>query len=219
MFGGFGYFPGDPAHPGQFLPAVGLGQGSCFPSFCAAADLNADGLPDLVAPGTPTQIWFNDPAHPGTFQLQAFSLPVTSRRVVVDDVNGDGSPDIIAATGNGITVFLADPKRPGRFLQQATSSGGEVWPVFADFNGDGIPDMAAEGVTVTLGSYFQTVQFSASRIVWRRATQPRSRLFRRSQRCQCSIRRLTVDPAATNLDHAIRHPSKRSLRDDCDRYR
>ena len=59
----------DPAHPGSFLAAVNYGVGQNL--YIALADMNGDGLPDIVADHGPSNsgagVLYQDAAHPGTF--------------------------------------------------------------------------------------------------------------------------------------------------------
>ena len=129
-----------PASPGAYYQIV------------ASGDFNRDGIPDLVV---------SDHAHDqvvvllgngdGTFQ--SASLFATGREpwnLVVGDINGDGNPDLVVADdindaqGNNITILLGNGDgsfRQGTYLMGGVTSSGSV--ALADFNGDGILDIAA----------------------------------------------------------------------------
>jgi Bacterial Ig-like domain (group 3)/FG-GAP-like repeat len=64
--------------------------------------------------------------------------------VVAADVNGDGFPDIIVATNNGVSVLLNDGFGDGVFLASTTYATGGTMSnglVVADVNNDGLPDI------------------------------------------------------------------------------
>src|SRR5262249_33283828 len=83
--------------------------------------------------------------NPGTFTA-AGSVSVTccASSVAVRDVNGDGVPDLVAANGANVFVFLGDASAPGTFLPAVPYSAGQqpLYVAVADLNGDGKPDIA-----------------------------------------------------------------------------
>lgn len=150
------YYPdeiafGDPAHPGQFLSPITI-QSTAF--FTAVADMNGDGLLDLVGTdGENPYVLFNDTQYPGQFYDFA-TFPLTTGAfafgVSVADMNADGLLDLVFSyangtqSGNDAAVMLNDPANPGHLLApthypEAISGAGIV---LADFNHDGLPDMA-----------------------------------------------------------------------------
>src|SRR5205085_113570 len=153
---------------GTFLSPVTFPAGA-QPQAVRSADVNADGLPDIVVAnfgpgvgGTGSaggSVQLQHAAHPGSF-LPPVTYHTQPRAidVAVADVNGDGKPDLVVAnlgpapTGS-VSVLLQDPARPGVFLA-ATSYQGFGQPLgvaIADLNGDGHPDIAmADGVSATV---------------------------------------------------------------------
>ena len=78
--------------------------------------------------------------------------------VVVADVNRDGKPDLVAATGDAVRVLLGDGRGSFRAAPGSPFAAGKgAWRLaVADLNGDGKLDVAATGVesdrvTVLLG--------------------------------------------------------------------
>ncbi|MGI8784777.1 MAG: FG-GAP repeat domain-containing protein [Acidobacteriota bacterium] len=82
---------------------LGLSAGEIY----ASADLNGDGLEDLLVAAGSTVVWYL--AEPRGL---AFGGGIeTGRRVsalAADDVTGDGRPDLIVGSGNDVGVWVAD---------------------------------------------------------------------------------------------------------------
>jgi hypothetical protein len=133
------------------------------PQAVAVADVNGDGIPDLVVanfnrysdssgnsypiPGTVSVLTGNGD---GTFQTQqTFPVGYGPRSVAVADLNGDGEPDIVTTnySENTVSVLLNTTASGSATLTFDTS--GKPIPVgqspgavaVADVNGDGIPDL------------------------------------------------------------------------------
>jgi hypothetical protein len=140
----------------------------------AAGDFNGDGKLDLAVTdfsGNVTVLLGNGD---GTFQVAAtYALGVVRYTIAVGDLNGDGKPDlVIASAGGGVSVLLGNGD--GTFqppVNYAGSLGGgsvsnQISIAFADFNGDGHPDLAATnssgGVNILLGNGDGTFQSPVS---------------------------------------------------------
>jgi len=170
--------------PGTFLAPVAYPAGA-QPQVVRIADVNGDGLPDLVVGnlgpgadglGSPgVSVLLQQAGHPGVF-LAPVSYSTGHWGTVdlaVGDLNGDAKPDIVAANlgpspSGSVNVLLQDPAHPGVFLT-ATSYAGFGQPLavaIGDLNNDGRPDIAvADGTTATVllqtstpGTFAQAVQ-------------------------------------------------------------
>jgi hypothetical protein len=117
----------------------------------AVADVNNDGIPDIVTVGAYNGYTVLLGKGDGTFTSQGQSGGPGLDYVVgltLGDFNGDGNIDMAVAFYDYFNVLLGSGN--GSFQSSATYQGGLYIDsmVSADFNGDGIPDIATAGVGV-----------------------------------------------------------------------
>ncbi|MGH7486294.1 MAG: FG-GAP-like repeat-containing protein, partial [bacterium] len=124
----------------------------------AAADLNGDGVPDVVytdrAAGTVT-VMLNGTAsgsHTASFiGQQTFTVGGLPYSVVVTDINGDGVPDLVVANSSNSTISvllnttLPGASTPSFAAQQTFADDGSYSIKAADLNADGRPDLVVAG--------------------------------------------------------------------------
>jgi hypothetical protein len=140
------------------------------PNDVEIADLNGDGLPDLIVADNTGKVTYllQNPASPGTFEAPV-SLPITNRgvSVAVGDLNGDGLPDLAVTSfdtngDNGlVTIYFQDPSNPGTFLPTPTvitAYGEPTQILIRDVNQDGMNDIviAAQGEGLNADPYAAT---------------------------------------------------------------
>ncbi|MCZ7644622.1 MAG: FG-GAP-like repeat-containing protein [Planctomycetota bacterium] len=110
----------------------------------AVADLDRDGLPDLILSGDPVRVFFNSPRG---FEdvtrprgLEAFA-GLTAQ---VCEINGDGEPDLTFLSAEGLRTYLGLPGQKGRFVEVAPRGRPAyrkpLSGAWLDFNADGRPD-------------------------------------------------------------------------------
>jgi hypothetical protein len=109
---------------------------------------------------------YNNPSLTFSLELtnfatqQPFAAGNLPARVAVADVNGDGKPDLIAASGSSVTVQLnttatgsTTPTFAAAQQAFATGSGAQYLDLtVADLNGDGKPDIVVADVWVLLNT-------------------------------------------------------------------
>ena len=122
------------------------------PVYLAAADLNGDGLMDLVSASFDEgalRVFFNDKATPGVFNTPLVLPSPGASQVAIADMNADGMPDLISADFN-VSLFVQTS--PGTFAAPLTLyAGGANWVAVGDLNGDGAADVAlTDGVGVKI---------------------------------------------------------------------
>lgn len=143
---------------------IKVSAGPESPYTLAAADLNGDGYPDLVA-GNPLQqsvnVYLNTAANPGQFTQPTgspYNLGQQVTEVIVGDFNGDGNLDIASLNGSEfgvLSILKGDgsgnftlPTKP--IVLNLPEEGVNAFAV-ADFNGDGVSDLVTADVSSTFG--------------------------------------------------------------------
>jgi hypothetical protein len=131
---------------GTFAPFTDLNTGS-FPTI-AIGDFNGDGIPDLAIVndfGNSVNVWLGN--GDGTFQAPISSPAPRGQSIVAADFNADGNLDLAIADGSHLYVLMGNGD--GSFQTQVSYDAGATPKavVSGDFNGDGVPDLAAVSFT------------------------------------------------------------------------
>jgi hypothetical protein len=115
-----------------------------LPRLVAMADFNRDGIVDIAEASGGVLIVSLGQAD-GSFRPMA-SGPVLageSRAIVAGDFNGDGKPDVIVGNDDGVLkLFLGDGTGNLTPADDVDHFDSVVSMAVADFNHDGIPDLA-----------------------------------------------------------------------------
>jgi len=146
---------------GSFRTPVFVITGGQAPSTVAAADLNGDGIPDIVVgnilSGTVSVLLG---VGDGTFRppLIANTGGIFPKNLRVGDFNGDGIPDVATANqvSNNVSVLLGNGDGTLRLSQVVPVSDSPFSLAVGDLNNDGLPDLA-----VTHGGRPVTVEILA----------------------------------------------------------
>ena len=161
-----------PSFAAQQVFAVGA-----LPASVATADVNGDGKPDILVVNTNDKtvgVLVNTTApadaNPGFAAQQVFAVGGAPSALAVDDLNGDGKPDILVANRDDKTVgVLLNTTAPGApdptfTAQQAFGVGALPSSVaLSDLNGDGKPDIiVANGDDKTVGVLLNTTEPGAT---------------------------------------------------------
>jgi hypothetical protein len=139
----------------NFAPGVAYPSGGLYPASVVVADLNGDGVPDIVVANQCVlgNVCVNGELGvllgkgDGTFRspMTYSSAGDNTRTVAVADVNGDGKPDLVVTNSesSGLVAVLLG-RGDGTFRPAVNYSSGGEFPfsvAVADVNGDGKPDL------------------------------------------------------------------------------
>ena len=126
----------------------------------AITDVNGDGLNDLVItdPGPSdgsapsVVVLLQNSSAPGQFRAPvsyATAQLSLAQSIIVEDVNGDGHPDIVVGGTEAVSVLLQNAASPGTFVAVANYPAPDANQLaVADINGDGRVDIVvATGVS------------------------------------------------------------------------
>ncbi len=143
-----------PAEQVKILAKAVVYDSACYAANSVAlADLNGDGNLDIVVAAADTGICVLLGNGDGTFQTPVVYPTIdtypASLALAIEDVNGDGRPDLVVSAYNGgssngvVNVLLGNGD--GTFQPPAVSTsgggGGSSSIVIKDLNGDGRPDL------------------------------------------------------------------------------
>ncbi|HXS98506.1 MAG TPA: FG-GAP-like repeat-containing protein [Candidatus Limnocylindrales bacterium] len=109
----------------------------------AIADVNGDGIPDVIEGDTTvSEIWVDIGNGDGTFQNPfAYNVGGGVRDIAVGDFNGDGKPDLAVADASGISILLGNGNGTFQNIIPFTLSQALYGVKTGDFNGDGYDDI------------------------------------------------------------------------------
>lgn len=130
---------------GTFQPPVAV-QVGVVPQRIAIADVNGDGIPDMIVTdnGPPPGVWVLLGQGGGTFKPPVFYAAPWLAAIVARDVNGDGVPDLIGLATGASKVVVWIGNGDGTF-QAAHGYAAGVRPAYmatGEFNGHGKVDIA-----------------------------------------------------------------------------
>jgi hypothetical protein len=115
----------------------------------ATADLNGDGILDLVAArgynsGNSVSVFLGN--GDGTFKTPVpYAVGLSPNGIVVADVNGDGKPDLVVpiyAANSNVSVLLGNGDGTFQAPLSMSVDGTPLAVAVGDFNGDGQMDLA-----------------------------------------------------------------------------
>lgn len=144
------------------------------PVAMATADLNGDGLVDLIdAHGSvPGYLMVLTNSSGGTFGSNAIYSVNSPGYVLATDLNGDGKPDVVSLSSISSTVTVLTNNGTGRLVSASTNSPGAQphWVISLDVNNDSKPDLivanqSSSSITVLTnkgGGVFVTAQTVSS---------------------------------------------------------
>jgi hypothetical protein len=152
----------DTANHGHFLAPITLSSPNAVSSV-AIADMNGDGLGDVVATSYDqygdngkASVFLQNASSHGTFMTRVdYAAGSVPSAIKVADVDGDGRPDLIVAdrgfshSGNyGVSVLFQSTTVAGTFLAPVTyvTAYGAIDVAVGDLNNDGKPDLVVANI-------------------------------------------------------------------------
>ena len=125
------------------------------PNSVAIADVNGDGVQDLLVATTLYQgypdnpgfanVILNSASSPGSFQtgVQYPTTNLDASSIAVADLTGSGALDMVVANAFGSVSIYLHGATPGTFMQavDVATGGAPNQVVIGDIDGDGLPDL------------------------------------------------------------------------------
>jgi hypothetical protein len=114
-----------------------------FGGFITIADVNNDGMPDVIGYSQANIRTYLGRGPNGFLHSQVTPLFLTGKAVASGDFNGDGKLDVALATASDVTIFTGDGT--GKFSQGVPFGNflDKIWGIAAaNFAGDGAPYIA-----------------------------------------------------------------------------
>ena len=130
---------------GGFGPANHITVPGFNPDYAAIADLNNDGVADLAVAylnASFVSILLGNGAG-GFSAATNFTVPFGAQQLVVNDLNGDGKADLVAATISGLSVLLGNGAGGFGTANTLATPATAFSAVVSDFNDDSKADLAA----------------------------------------------------------------------------
>ncbi|MGE0430910.1 MAG: FG-GAP repeat domain-containing protein [Planctomycetota bacterium] len=132
------------------------------------ADLDANGLRDLVGTGSGISVVRQVTASPRTFHaVDTYTgAGSTPHCLVIADTDMDNRPDVLLATTNQLNIYINNPASPGHLLSASVTaiSPDSANLAAADLNGDGLADIVLGDDSGNGGLFYFQVLFQRSDI-------------------------------------------------------
>jgi len=143
--------------PGVFAPRIEFligNQPSLRTFHVVVADLNLNGQPDIIfshtgavgsgSPGNKLSVMLQDPTSAGQYFLPvSYDVGNLPRGIAVGDIDLDGLPDLVIATGDGVYLLRQNGGALGQFLAAIQLSTPPTQAVgIGDLDNDGLLDLA-----------------------------------------------------------------------------
>ena len=132
----------------------------------ALADLNGDGVPDVVASTSGGHVYAVDGASAGLTYIWDYSLSASRKTApALADLNNDGTSDVVVGDREGY-VLVIDGKTGHQLNRIHVGGPVETMPVIGDFTADGTVDIAVGTRSGQVVAVSTETPVKKNRILW-----------------------------------------------------